>query len=97
MHYDSVDVTAAGRMRVCPGLLLWESRAVTAGNSPSPGQCFLAKCRPELGAAMMLAGITSGCAPQLTPRPALGLICTLLRGSETLKRRVAFGYCYDHV
>ena len=82
MHYDSVDVTAAGPMRDCPGLLLWESRAVTAGNSPSPGQCFLAKCRPELRAAMMLAGITSGCAPQLTPRPALGLICTLFRGAR---------------
>ena len=77
MHQDSMAVTAVGCMGDCPGLLLWESRAVTAGNSPSPGQCFPAICRLERGAAMMLVGHTSGCAPPLTPPPALGLICTL--------------------
>ena len=91
MHQDSMAVTAVGCMGACPGLLLWESRAVTAGNSLSPGQCFPAICQPERGAAVMLAGHTSGCAPPLTPPPALGLICTLLRDSDTLRRRVALG------
>ena len=91
MHYDSMDVTAVGCMGDCPGLQLWESRVVTAGNNPSPGQCFPAIRWPELGAAMMLAGHTSGYAPPLTPQPALGLICMLLRASDTLRCRVAFG------
>lgn len=91
MHYDSKYVTVAGCAGDGPGLLPWESRAVTAGNSPSPGHCFPGKRGPGCRAAMILEGKRSRCAPPLTPRPALGRICTLHGGSDTPRRTVAFG------
>lgn len=84
-------VTIVGRRGGPPGLLLWESCAVTAGNSQHRGSAFLASVDGSLRAAIILEGKTNRCAPLLTPQPALGLICTLDGGSATLRRMAAFG------